>query len=124
MSQLQVMPGILVALALAACQSMATGNDVAARISKPTDASRAALQNAVNDALHTNVMLADDALTSSSNLSIERSPPRSLQGQTATGRNMDPPIRFQLVMNDSVCILIDTRDESRHPLDNTTCIAE
>ncbi len=106
------------------CQTMATADDVAARISKPTAASRAALQNAVNDALNTNVMLADDALTTSSNLSIERSPPRSMQGQTATGRNMDPPIRLRLVMNDSVCILIDTRDETRYPLDNTTCIAE
>ena len=109
---------------IAGCQTMVAGDDVPARITSPTDASRVALQNAVNDALHTNVMLAADALTSSSNLSIERSPPRSLQGQTATGRNMDPPIRFRLVMNDSVCILIDTRDESRHPLDNTTCIAE
>ena len=111
-------------IALAGCQTMATANDVPARITNPSAASRAALQNAVNDALHTNVMLADDALTSSSNLSIERSPPRSMQGQTATGRNMDPPIRFRLVMNDAVCILIDTRDETRYPLDNTTCIAE
>ena len=98
--------------------------DVPARITSPTGASRAALQNVVNDALHTNVMLADDALTTSSNLSIERSRPRSMQGQTATGRNMDPPIRFQLVINDFACILIDTRDETRHPLENTTCIAE
>ena len=47
-----------------------------------------------------------------------------MQGQTATGRNMDPPIRLRLVMNDSVCILIDTRDETRYPLDNTTCVTE
>ena len=109
---------------LTGCQTMATADDVAARISKPTAASRAALQNAVNDALNTNVMLADDALTTSSNLSIERSPPGSMQGRTATGRNMDPPIRLRLVMNDSVCILIDTRDETRYPLDNTTCVTE
>ena len=109
---------------IAGCQTMVAGNDAPARITSPTAASRAALQNAVNDALHTDVMLADDALTSSSNLSIERSPPRTLQGRIATGRNMEPPIRFQLVMNGSVCILIDTRDESRYPLDDTTCIAE
>lgn len=109
---------------IAGCQTMATTDDVAARISKPTAASRAALQNAVNDALNTNVMLADDALTTSSNLSIERNPPGSMQGRTATGRNMDPPIRLRLVMNDSVCILIDTRDETRYPLDNTTCVTE
>jgi len=109
---------------IAGCQTMATGDDVAARISKPTDASRAALQAAVNEALHTNVMLADDALTDSSSLTIERSPPRTMQGQTATGRNMDPPIMFRLVIDDTVCVLIDTRDEARYPLANTTCIAE
>ena len=116
-----VLGGLLV---LAGCQTMATGNDVPARITNPTAASRAALQNAVNDALHTEVLLADDALTSSSILTIERNPPRTLQGQLATGRNMDPPIRFDLVLNDSQCVLIDRRDDSRHTLKNTTCVAE
>ena len=111
-------------LVLAGCQTMATGNDVPARITNPTAASRAALQNAVNDALHTEVLLAADALTSSSILTIERSPPKTMQGQLATGRNMDPPIRFQLVVNDSQCVLIDMRDDSRHTLKNTTCVAE
>ncbi len=111
-------------LMLAGCQTMATGNDVAARITNPSAASRAALQSTVNDALHTEVLLAADALTSSSILTIERNPPRTLQGQLATGRNMDPPIRFDLVLNDSKCILIDMRDDSRHTLENTTCVAE
>jgi len=111
-------------LVLAGCQTMATGNDVPARITHPSDASRAALQTAVNDALHTEVLLAADALTSNSILTIERNPPKTLQGQLATGRNMDPPIRFDLVLNDSKCILIDMRDDSRHTLENTTCVAE
>jgi len=116
-----ILGGLLV---LAGCQTMATGSDVPARITNPSAASRAALQSAVNDALHTEVLLAADALTSSSILTIERNPPRTLQGQLATGRNMDPPIRFDLVLNDSKCILIDMRDDSRHLLENTTCIAE
>jgi hypothetical protein len=37
---------------------------------------------------------------------------------------MDPPIQFRLVANNSACILIDTRDDSRHLLENTTCVAE
>ncbi len=116
-----VLGGLLV---LAGCQTMATGNDVPARITNPTAASQAALQNAVNNALHTEVLLAADALTSSSILTIERNPPKTLQGQLATGRNMDPPIRFDLVLNDSQCVLIDMRDDSRHTLENTTCVAE
>ncbi len=109
---------------LAGCQTMATGTDVPARITDPSDASRAALQNAVNDALHTEVLLAASALTTSSILVIERNPPRSMQNQAATGRNMDPPIRFHLVLNNSECILVDQRDESRHLLEDTTCAAE
>ena len=109
---------------LAGCQSMATGGDVAARITNPTGASNAALQAAVNDALNAEVLLADDALTTTSNLSVERRPPPGVQGQLATGRNMEPPFRFQLVLNNSNCVLIDTRDESRYPLENTTCVKE
>jgi len=109
---------------LAGCQTMATGTDVPARITNPSAASRAALQNAVNDALHTEVLLAASALTTSSILVIERNPPRSMQNQAATGRNMDPPMRFHLVLNNSECILVDQRDESRHRLEDTTCAAE
>jgi hypothetical protein len=111
-------------IALAGCQTMATDNDVPAHITNPSDASQAALQHAVNDALNTEVMLAADALTTSSILVIERNPPRSLQSQPATGRNMDMAIQFRLVVNDSDCILIDTRDETRHLLEDTTCAAE
>ncbi len=109
---------------LAGCQTMATGNDVPALVTNPTAASQAALQSAVNDALHTEVLLAADALTTSSILVIERNPPRSMQSQPATGRIMEPPIRFHLVLNNSECILVDQRDKSRRLLENTTCIAE
>ena len=121
MSTSLVLGGLLI---LAGCQTLANGSDVPARITNPTEASRMALQNAVNDALSADVLLADDALTTSSSLSIERNPPKGMQGRLATGRNMDPSVRFQLVMNDADCILIDTRDETRHLLENTTCVAE
>jgi hypothetical protein len=109
---------------LAGCQTIASADDVPARISNPSDASRAALQQAVSIALHTEVMLADDALTNSSILVIERNPPKTLQGRPATGRNMDLPIQFKLVVNASDCILIDTRDDTRHRLEDTTCAAQ
>ncbi|MBW1905745.1 MAG: hypothetical protein JRJ24_10645 [Deltaproteobacteria bacterium] len=106
------------------CRTVATDHDRAARIIHADDASRAALQHAVNDALNTNVTLADDALTESSLLIIERSPPRSMQGLPTQGRNMDIPIQFRLVINREDCILIDQRDRSRYELENTTCEAE
>lgn len=110
-------------MALSGCRTTASNNDVPARISNPSAASRAALQQAVNMALHTEVVLADDALTSSSILIIERNPRRTMQN-LPDGRVTESPIQFRLVANGSACILIDTRDDSRHLLENTTCVAE
>ena len=111
-------------LAVAGCKTVTTSGDVPAIVTNPGADSHKALQKVVNDLLHTNVTLADDALTKNSLLIIQRNSPRKLQGQIATGRNMETPIQFQLVMNGGDCILIDQRDESRHTLENTTCAAE
>ena len=107
-----------------ACQTVATAYDKPARITAPTDASRAALQQTDNAVLNTNVTLADDALTDSSLLIVERAIPRSMDGSPAQGRNMEMPFQFRLVINGDDCILIDQRDESRHVLPDTSCIAQ
>jgi len=120
-------PRVLIAvaiLALAGCQTPAVGEDVPALITNPTEESRAALQDAVNAALNADALLADDALTNSSLLTIERNPPRGLQNSPAQGRNMDAPIQFRLVMSDAGCTLIDLRDDSRRFLEFTTCVPE
>jgi hypothetical protein len=112
------------ALALAGCHTMATDEDRPARIVSPDDASRAALQNTINTALRINVLIADDALTDSSVLIIERNPPRSMQNPNPQGLILDAPIRFRLVINGSDCILVDERDSARYVLENTRCEAE
>ena len=89
----------------------------------PNDASRASLNAAVNNALDGNIMIADDALTDSNILIIEKGAPRTAQGRLATGRNMDMPVQFKLVMSDSTCVLIDTRNDTRYPLSETDCVA-
>jgi hypothetical protein len=111
-------------LTFSGCQTMATGEDIPALISDPGTDSHKALQETVNKLLHVEVALAAGALTESSMLTVQRNPPRTMQGQAATGRNMEMPLQFRLVMNGGDCILIDQRDESRHTLANTTCIAE
>ena len=113
-----------IAFVMVGCQTLANGEDVAARITNPTAHSRAALQNTVNDVLMTDVALAADALTDSSVLIIEQHPPRNMQSPLSQGRNLDTPIRFRLVLNGSDCILIDQRDNSRYVLEMTTCAAE
>lgn len=120
----QALFGLFTALTVGSCQTMGNGDDVPAILSNPTAESRSALQGAVNNALNTEVTIEDEALTSSSMLIIERRPPRSIQNLPATGRNMDPAIQFRLVLNGEDCVLVDTRNDSRHVLENTTCVAE
>ncbi len=117
---------VLCALTLgaAACKTRPTAQDKAARIVDPDAASHAALQHAVDAALHTNVDLASDALTKSSILIIHRKPIAGPGGHPIDGRRVDAPIQFRLVVNGGRCILIDQRDQSRHELENTRCEPE
>jgi hypothetical protein len=113
-----------VTLAIAGCQTVASEHDQPARIVNPDEASRIALQSVVDNVLNTHVTLADNALTESSFLSIERNPPRTMQNPNPQGRIMEPPFLFRLVVNGSDCILIDQRDRGRYLLENTNCEAE
>ena len=71
------------AVAMAACKNVVPDADQPAVITDPDDASRAALQQTVNAVLRTDVMLADDALTETSVLIIERRVPQSIEGSHA-----------------------------------------
>ena len=110
-------------IAIVGCQTLAATDDLPAWITNPDSGSRAALHAAVNEALNTDVALADDALTNSSILTIQRKLTDGLEGQPAQGRNMDMPIQFRLVINGGDCVLIDQRDQSRRTLQNTSCRA-
>jgi hypothetical protein len=112
------------AVAIVGCKNVAPEAERAAVIDDPDAGSRAALQEAVNAALGADVLLADDALTDSSTLIIERRRAQSLDGRIAEGRTMEMPVQFRLVTDGSKCILIDQRDGSRHLLAATRCVAE
>ena len=112
---------VLVALAvgLAGCKDVSP-----AVIIEPTDASRQALQEAINAQFNTNVMIAPDALTDSSVLYIDRREQLDEEGTPLEGRRMDKPFEFRLVTDGRNCILVDQRDGSRHILADTRCKAE
>jgi hypothetical protein len=113
------------ALVFSGCQTMNADADVPALIAAPDDASRAALRDTISGIFGgQKVPLADDALTKSSLLLIERNLRGSLDAPPATGRVLEEPIRFRLVKSGDECVLIDLRDESRHPLTDTTCVPE
>ena len=114
------------AILLSGCQSMNAGADVPAVIVNADDASRAALQATVNGLFAgRDVMLADDALTTSSVLLLEHGPRGQMAGDSpATGRIVEEPLRLRLVKNGDDCVLIDPRDDSRHLLADTSCRPE
>lgn len=112
------------ALTTLGCQTFGSNVDTPARIVNPDDASRAALQDAVNTAFGTNVTLADDALTDSSLLTIERNPRPTIDNPNPQGRNMEMPFQLRLFINGTDCVLVDQRDNARYILANTSCEAE
>ena len=116
--------GTLLWFTLTGCQTVDTDLDRPARIVNADADSRAALQAAVNEALGNDVLLAEDALTDGSLLTIERWPAGTMENPVPQGRILEKPIQFRLVINDSDCILIDQRNESRHVLQDTECAAE
>lgn len=112
--------GILIVFS--ACQSPIEASDLPAVLEKSSASSHAELVQAVSDALHgSDVILADDVLTKSSSLTIERKERRDLQGRRGTGRMTDPPDHFELVINATDCVLIHLRDKSRTVLKKATC---
>ena len=115
----------LLAGLLAGCQTMNAADDVPAIITDPDEDSRAALRATVSGLfLGQNVLIADDALTSSSVLPIEFGRRGSLEYKPLSGRVVTEPLRFRLVLNGGDCYLIDPRDESRHLLADTSCTPE
>ena len=123
MSRIGAGRGLLTVLAATAvgCQTYGSQGDQPARIVDPDDASRAALQQIVNEVFGTEVLLADDAFVNSSVLTIEHTPPSTLDNPNPQGRVMQGPYRLRLVINGSDCVVIDERDDSRHPLVETNC---
>ena len=111
-------------LMLSGCQTVDADLDRPARIVNADADSRAALQAVVNEALGTEVMLADTALTDSSLLTIERWPAGTMDNPVPQGRILEKPIQFQLVRNGDDCVLVKKSDGSRYLLSDTDCEAE
>ena len=107
---------------LAACKTPQP-TDRHAVIEEPTIRSREAVIKAVSDALGgATVTLADDALTRSSLLIIDRKPLRDPSGLPAQGRETGMPERFFLVKNGPRCVLVHERTAKRYPLDAAGCV--
>jgi hypothetical protein len=99
-------------------------NDVPAIIAQPTAATRAEVQNALSTALGMSITLANDALTHSSTLSIERNPIYDSSGRRIEVRERAPPELFRLIKRGSQCVLIRERTQTESALRVTQCVPE
>ena len=98
--------------------------DTPAVIVHPNDASRGELSRAIRDAFGgAPVRLADDALTSSSMLSLEHFRPRDPEGRPLNGRELSRPETFELFKRGSHCLLVRTRNGHTWRLRHTQCAA-
>lgn len=113
---------LLSAFLLSACTTLQAQPDVAALITNPSAESRADLQSAVTAALNVaSITLADDALTQTSILIIDRTRPRDAGGRQLSGRDVGKPEQFQLVKQGARCVLVHQASGKRFDLPKTTC---
>jgi hypothetical protein len=110
------------ALAPFGCGAPPARADVPALVAEPSAASRAELRRVVTEATNgAPVTLADDALTRESTLIVERREPLDAQGRPLSGRLLDMPQRFRLVLRDGKCALVRESDARSWPLSDTRC---
>lgn len=87
-------------------------------------ASHSALQSTLDAIFRRHVPIAPDALTRSSQLTLELKPRSGLGDPTGHGRILVAPLQFTLVTDGRQCILIDQRSGTRHVLPTTGCTIE
>lgn len=106
---------------LSACASVA-GQDGPAVLTEATKESHEELVKIVSAALNVpTVTLAADALTSESELIIERAPARDSGGRRLQGRELSGPEHFQLITAGNRCVLVHTRTRAEYKLSTAKC---
>jgi hypothetical protein len=110
---------------LPACASYSAQDSVDAVLVKPDPAVRAALSNAIKEALNgRDPTLSDDALTASSHLMIEPARPRDSNGRLLDGRDLRKPESFHLMKQGEDCVLIHDRTKKEFVLPGAQCAEE
>lgn len=107
---------------LASCKASPQAEEQPAVIANIEPKASVELNQVVAGALgRESVILADDALTQTDRLIIERKKHQSIEGGVLVGRSYEMPQQFRLVIKDSVCILIHEKTEKRYPLKQVSC---
>ena len=91
-------------------------------ISSPSNESTAELQKVIASLLaHNKILLASDAFSQSSFLTLERTAHKSANGQLIMGRTTEKPWQLQLVKKADTCYIKEVVSEKVIPLKITQC---
>lgn len=117
--------GIFVlALICSSCKQgvLQNDSDLPATLVDTTAQTRSELNQVVSLALlGVDVTLADDALTKTSLLVIERRKPQNISSDRIMGRDLSTPDQFRLVTNGGQCILVHQKNGKRYLLSLASC---
>ena len=116
---------VLMALILLhACKGYIQASDLPAILEVTNLDVHAELVSVVSNALDgVSVILGSDVLMKSNNLIVERRKQQNLQGRLTTGRLIESPEQFILVINGSDCVLIRLITDARYVLKEARCRA-
>jgi hypothetical protein len=109
--------GVAIATLLSAVACSTIAAEQPAVLINPGEQDRAELLRVLRDALNgAPLLLADDAFTRESLLTVEVRPRDSLDGLPATGRVLTMPEQFRLVLTGERCVIVRQSDGARFPL--------
>jgi hypothetical protein len=92
-------------------------------IAASTPQTRAEIERVVSAAMNGQpVTIAADALTRESVLVIQRRTPPGPQGRAATGRTIDAPEQFRLLLRGQRCLLVHTADGREWQIEQAQCV--
>lgn len=107
---------------LSACQMTVAQVPKAAVLTNPGADVRLEISQAIIAMTgYSSVVLADQDLTQSSELVIERKHQRTANGELIQGRDLELPQRFQLVLQDGQCWLVQQKTTQRTLLKKAQC---
>lgn len=107
---------------LAGCAQSAPVADRPARLLDPDATVRSELRSVVAAALgRSDVLLADDALTTDDLLILERTPRQDPLGHRVPGRDLGAPEHFRLLRSSGQCVLLHVGSERRWVLEHARC---
>lgn len=116
---------ILVILIISACRTPEEEMASPALLSNPGPEARQELEQTISTALDgARITISEDAFTVSSVLVIERGMRRSINRSPELGRDLGQPYRFQLIIADSQCMLVDEQSGERWPLSKVECVGQ